>query len=368
MSFIASIGIASPKHHFSQQTIASFMERAMELDYAGHRKLKSIFRSTGIEKRHSVLDDYGKQSGFTFYSNTENFEPFPSTEARLLQFRKHALPLSLEAVEHCLGSQRNQLLQTITHLIVVSCTGMYAPGLDIEIIKSLSLRNNVQRTCINFMGCYAAFNALKLADSICKADAQANVLIVCLELCTLHFQKEGTEDNLLANSLFADGAAAMMVSASPHMGWNLVPELFHNALLIDGTEHMAWNISNFGFEMKLSTYVPDIIRTGIKKMTADLLERVEMKVSDINHFAIHPGGKKILEAIESELGISKELNRPAYSVLSQYGNMSSVTIVFVLYHILKQLTSSDDQGTILSMAFGPGLTLESMLLKIYFHA
>jgi predicted naringenin-chalcone synthase len=93
-----------------------------------------------------------------------------------------------------------------------------------------------------------------------------------------------------------------------------------------------------------------------------------MKVSDINHFAIHPGGKKILEAIESELGISKELNRPAYSVLSQYGNMSSVTIVFVLYHILKQLTSSDDQGTILSMAFGPGLTLESMLLKIYFHA
>lgn len=367
MSFISAIGVAVPEHVFSQPVIASFMERTMQPDYTANRKLHAVFRASGIETRHSVLDDYGKQSDYSFYPNTKNFEPFPSTQARLEAYRKHALPLSLRAIENCLSQQPAINRKDITHLIQVSCTGMYAPGLDIDLIRQLKLNEHVQRTCINFMGCYAAFNALKLADAICKADQHAVVLVVCTELCTLHFQKEPTEDNLLANALFADGAGALLVTSSPQPGWNLVPEHFHNGLAFNGKEHMAWDIGNHGFEMKLSTYVPDTIRTGIKQLTTELLDQFQKNIGDISSFAIHPGGKKILEAIEQELGISQEENKPAYAVLRKYGNMSSATILFVLHHIMQQLQPQDTDKLVLSFAFGPGLTLESMLLKTHYQ-
>jgi predicted naringenin-chalcone synthase len=367
MSFITSIGVARPAHCFDQDTIALFMEKVMKPDYTNGRKLKTIFKSSGIKTRHSVLNDYGKECGFSFFPNTPD-QPFPSTADRIYQYRQHALPLSMEAIKNCLKGKSEQFLSGITHLIVVSCTGMYSPGLDIDLVKSLGLKDTVQRTCINFMGCYAAFNALKFADAICKADAKANVLIICVELCTLHFQHAPTEDNLLANALFADGAGAILVQATPSPGWNLIPEAFHTELAYNGQEHMAWNVGNLGFEMKLSTYVPDIIRAGIRKFTDSLLQQVDKNLHDIAHFAIHPGGKKILEVIEQELGLSKNQNEPAYAVLSQFGNMSSATIVFVLQHIVERLHSTDHHNRVLSFAFGPGLTLESMLLKIHYHA
>jgi predicted naringenin-chalcone synthase len=368
MSYITSIGIATPPNRFDQQTIATFMEKGMALDYESSRKLRTIFRASGIHTRYSVLDDFGRSSGFSFYTDHHDSRPIPSTRQRLLQYQQHALPLSRAAIDDCFQNAAPDITDRITHLIVVSCTGMYAPGLDIELVKSLGLRDSVQRTCINFMGCYAAFNALKVADAFCKAETNANVLVVCVELCTLHFQREGTEDNLLANALFADGAAAMLVSSDPRKGWNLLPERFHNALATTGQEHMAWRIGDLGFEMKLSSYVPDVIRTGIKRLTSALLEQMNKKAEDITFYAIHPGGKKILEAVEEELGVSKEQNAPAYSILSQYGNMSSVTVVFVLHHILHHLSQDDNEATLLSFAFGPGLTLESMLLKTEFHA
>ncbi len=339
----------------------------MQPDYAGGRKLKTFFKYSGIDTRHSVLDDYGKQADFSFYPNTKDLEPFPSTEKRLLEYRKHALPLCVEATTNCFHNDASPaVMKEVTHLIVVSCTGMYAPGLDIDLVKSLGLREDVQRTCINFMGCYAAFNALKVANAICQSEAKANVLIVCVELCTLHFQKEPTEDNMLANALFADGATAMLIKPKTTPGWNFSLEIFHNALAFNGKEHMAWSVGNLGFEMKLSTYVPDVIRVGIKNLTASLLEKVGKNINEVKHFAIHPGGKKILEVIEQELGITKDQNIPAYTILKKYGNMSSATVVFVLNHILNQLKKGDENQSVLSFAFGPGLTLESMLLNIHY--
>lgn len=367
MSFISSIGIAVPEYAFSQPAIASFMERAMQPGYTESRKLHAVFRASGIDTRYSVLDDYGKQDNYSFYPNTENFEPFPSTQHRAEAYRKHALPLSVKAAENCFAQSASVKPKDVTHLIQVSCTGMYAPGLDIDLIRHFYLSESIQRTCINFMGCYAAFNAIKIADAICKSNHQAIVLIVCTELCTLHFQKEPIEDNLLANALFADGAAALLVTSSPQSGWNLSPQAFHNGLAFNGKEHMAWNIGNHGFEMKLSTHIPNTIRTGIKKLTAELLDSLQQNTADIFSYAIHPGGKKILEAVEHELSISREQNEPAYTVLKNYGNMSSVTILFVLHHVVQQLKSQDTEKLILSFAFGPGLTLESMLLKTHYQ-
>lgn len=365
MSFITSIGVAVPQYRFHQDKIASFMEKAMQLDYENSRKLKTIFRSSGITTRHSVLEDYGKQSDYSFYPNLNSTDAFPSTETRLEQFRQNALPLSIKAIQNC-SKGNHQTLAEVTHLIVVSCTGMYAPGLDIDLVKALNLREDVQRTCITFMGCYAAFNAIKAADSFCTSNSKSVVLIVCTEVCTIHFQREATDDNLIANALFADGAGALIVRATPQPGWNLSPEIFHNALAYNGHEHMAWNIGNLGFEMKLSAYVPDVIQKGIKKLTTSLLERVDKRMDEITHFAIHPGGKKILEVIEKELGITREQNESAYSILSEYGNMSSATIIFVMDYILNRLQQKDDGKHMLSFAFGPGLTLESMVMKIQY--
>jgi predicted naringenin-chalcone synthase len=368
MSFITAIGTAVPTNRFSQSTLSEFMVRAMQLDYAGSRKLKTIFRSSGISYRHSVLSDYGKTTDFTFYSNTDDFEPFPSTEKRVAEFQKHAPILSKQAVQNCFSNKKKFNPDSITHLITVSCTGMYAPGLDIDLVKTLGLRTDIHRTAINFMGCYAAFNAIKAADAFCHAQPSACVLIVCTEMCSLHFQKEGTEDNLLANGLFADGAAALLLESNPDQGWSISPVAFHNALSFTAEQHMAWTIGNFGFEMKLSSYVPDVVRGGIHKLTTEMLETLNKKITDIAHFAIHPGGKKILEVIEKELGISKEQNQPAYHVLDNFGNMSSPTVLFVLNEIFKGLISHDKNTYILSFAFGPGLTLESILFKAQYHA
>ena len=367
MSYITAIGTATPPNKFSQSAIAEFMVRAMQLKGDDERKLRALYRATGIESRYSVLNDYGKLKDFDFYSNSPALEPFPSTKKRLEFFQKHALELSLRAVSTCLANMKNLKSADITHLIVVSCTGMYAPGLDIDLVKSLKLNSNIYRTCINFMGCYASFNAIKLADTFCRAQSDAKVLIVCTELCTLHFQKENTENNMLANALFADGSAALLIESQPRNGFNLVPESFYCDLAYDGEQDMAWTIGDLGFEMQLSSYVPEVIRNGIGKLTASLLANISQKLTSISYYAIHPGGRKILEAIEQALHLEKEQNHFAYEVLKKFGNMSSPTVLFVLNEVLKSLREDADGKQILSFAFGPGLTLESMVLKIENH-
>ena len=236
------------------------MVKAMQLNHNESRLLHTIFKASGIEFRHSVLEDYGRDTDFTFYSNSPDFEPFPTTEKRLSIFSKHVLTLSSGAVDNMLRSVPDFDVKEVTHLIVVCCTGMYAPGLDIDLVKKYNLSPSVSRTGINFMGCYAAFNAIKVADAFCHQDENAKVLVVCTELCSLHFQKAPTEDNLLANALFADGSAALIVESKTKANLRLKPENFHTALIAEGGKDMAWTIGDLGFEMKLSTYVPSIIK------------------------------------------------------------------------------------------------------------
>lgn len=364
MSFVTSIGTANPAHALPQSKIADFMVHAMQLGNDDARKLRAVFRASGIDTRHSVLEDYGRTADFNFFENSPALEPFPSTRRRLELYRRHALALSLEAVQHCLSRIPDLRRDAITHLVVVSCTGMYAPGLDIDLVKALGLNSSIARTCINFMGCYAAFNALKLADAACRSTPESKVLIVCTELCSIHFQKENSDDNLLANALFGDGSAAALVEAGPRDGISLELEEYHCELATEGEHDMTWTVGDFGFEMRLSSYVPDIIRSGIRNLMRSLLAKIQRHPSDISFYAIHPGGKKILETIESELGMNREQNRFAYQVLRNYGNMSSPTVLFVLHTLLQELTPADDQRRILSFAFGPGLTLESALFKI----
>ncbi len=190
MSSITAIGTANPPHRFKQSQIADFMVNAMQLAPDDSRRLRAIFNSSGIDYRYSVLEDYGLEKDYTFYANSKDFEPFPSTAKRMSIFRENALDLSVNAVQNMLLTIPDFSPKHVSHLIVVCCTGMYAPGLDIDLVKKLGLASSVQRTGINFMGCYGAFNALKVADAICTADETAKALIVCTEICSIHFQKE----------------------------------------------------------------------------------------------------------------------------------------------------------------------------------
>ena len=363
-AYISAIGLANPPNRISQKQAAEFMVRAHQLEGNAAHRLKALYRATGIGHRYSVIKDYAQPSGdFEFYSNQINLEPFPSTAQRMAIYRPAALKLGLEAIGNCLSNSQISGSQ-ITHLITVSCTGMYAPGLDLDLVKALSLPTKIERTAINFMGCYAAMNALKVGRSICQAQPDANVLILCVEICSIHFQKKATDDYLLSNALFGDGAAAVLLRGHTNDTKALQLVSSYCDLLPSTSDTMAWEIGDLGFEMKLAAYVPDLIGEGIQKLTKDLLEEAQLSSDSVDYYAIHPGGKKILEKAEEALGICREQNQPAHRVLREYGNMSSPTILFVLKEIWDELGDQDREKHILTFAFGPGLTLESMLFKV----
>ena len=195
-----------PAYCHKQMDILQFMQTVYAANEVDKRKMKFLYHQSGIEQRYSVLADYSKPvSDWKFYPQTENLEPFPSLEQRMLVYNKQAPLLSVDAIRDCLNHKYDH--KSITHLITVSCTGMSAPGLDLQLLELLDLDKNISRTSINFMGCYAAIHALKIADSICKSEADAIVLIVCTELCTLHFQREATTDNITSSLLFGDGVS-----------------------------------------------------------------------------------------------------------------------------------------------------------------
>lgn len=361
---ITALGTANPAFKRSQVETAELVVKILNLPPLEKRMLRSIYKSTGIMYRYSVLSDYCKSPGdFEFFPNDSSAE-FPTTAARMKIYKENALDLAIRAIEECFQTSDCVLKSEITHLITVSCTGMYAPGLDIEIVQTLGLESSVKRTAINFMGCYGAFNAMKVAQAICKANSDAKVIIVCIELCTIHFQKDFSLTNLFSNAIFADGAAAMIIEKKSAHKKSLGLETFYCDLLPQTSQEMAWSIADSGFDIVLSSYVPQAIETGIADFFKKLLETQNLTTSDIDIFAIHPGGLKILQACEAALQITPEDNQHSYHVLQNYGNMSSATVIFVLKQIWQTLTLGDHNKNIFSCAFGPGLTLESGIFKI----
>lgn len=366
-AYITSIGTAVPQYKSNQMDIARFMSKAHNFINGKELKLQSLYKATSIETRYSVIEDYSSENGNSFFPNTKNLEPFPSTNDRMKIYKSEAMKLSKKAISDCLDQMAGFEIKEITHLITISCTGMYAPGLDIELVHELGLPSSTKRTAINFMGCYAAINGLKVADAICRSDANAKVLMVAVELCTIHFQKEVTDDNIFANALFSDGAAAVLIEGTPGNGLSLSMEQFVCELDDNSSDDMAWAIGNYGFEMKLSAYVPKVIQSGIRELSASLLENLQKKNIEIDYYAIHPGGKKIVDVIEAELQLAPEHTVYSREVLKNYGNMSSPTVLFVLKQIMNNLSDHDNHKHIMSFAFGPGLTLEGALLGIHYN-
>jgi predicted naringenin-chalcone synthase len=361
LSKIISIGTAVPSHKHKQDDILHFMQHVYAMNEADKRKLKFLYHQSSIEYRHSVIPDYSRNiNDWKFYPHSENLEPFPSLEHRMAWYNKYAAPLSVDAIRDCIANKMSH--KEITHLITVSCTGMSAPGLDLQVMELMDLPKNIFRTSINFMGCYAAIHAMKLADVICKSDEHAKVLIVATELCTLHFQREATTDNIASSLLFSDGAAAAIITSDKNSSKGIQFKNFYSEVLAKGKKDMAWELSSTGFLMTLSGYVPNLIEEDFELLTEKALEKNNLKKEDITDWCIHPGGKKILEAIHKSLHLKNGELDESYDVLKQYGNMSSATILFVLKKIFEK---SDFTGSnvIFGAAFGPGLTMETFVCE-----
>jgi predicted naringenin-chalcone synthase len=302
---------------------------------------------SGITHRYSFLEPLGGGA-----VDTEGFYrlgDFPDTAARMKKFEACAPGLAVEAVEKLLdGEDRAR----ITHVIVTSCTGFSAPGLDLALVERCGLSPSVERTMVGFMGCYAAINALKLARHIVRSEPGARVLAVNLELCTLHLHETADMEEILSFLLFADGCAAALVSADPK---GVAMESFHAALVPDTRELIRWHIRQQGFDMVLSGAVPGAIRTAL----AGSRDAILGGANNVELWAVHPGGRTVLDAVEQAFDLPPAALGASRSVLNDYGNMSSGTVMFVLDNIMRGGGEGGQRGC--AMSFGPGLVAETMM-------
>jgi predicted naringenin-chalcone synthase len=359
MTNLISIGTAVPDYSFQQQDIIPLMLKLYKLDKTESRKLSFQYRLSDIKKRHTIVKDYGNSNsdGWNFIpSNLEN--PFPNLEERMNIYNREALPLSLRAIENCLA-ETDIIPSDITHIISVSCTGMSAPGLDLQITEALNLPPDTYRTSVNFMGCYAAVHAMKQAWQICESSKKAaNVLIVLTEFCSLHFHKDFSPDSASSALLFSDGCAAMLLSNSIKGNLGLQLRDFYSRVIYKGKKDMAWELSSQGFRITLSSYIPEILNEDIQSLTEYAFQHYGITKGKFTHFALHPGGKRILQALQNQLGLTDDQMKYSKHILAEYGNMSSPSVVFVLKEIINSI-SKGETANIFGIALGPGLTMES---------
>ena len=281
----------------------------------------------------------------------------PGTAQRMHAFNRHAGGLSLEAATNALRDG-GVSSGSITHLITVSCTGFHSPGIDLFLIEKLGLSPSVQRTHIGFMGCHAALNGLRVAHAFAEMDPKAVVLVCAVELCSLHMAYGWHPEKVVANALFADGAAAVVASSDPSLSdQSLVLRRSGSTVIPDSADLMHWEIGDHGFAMGLSPLVPETVGAALLPWLRDWLKDQSIDLETITSWAVHPGGPRILSMCAEVLSLDKDLLHDSRSILQEHGNMSSATILFILDRLRRRSTS----GPCLALAFGPGLSAEVAL-------
>ena len=361
-----------------------------DLGRLAQRLVTAAFNLSGIDTRHTVIEELtldAEGAEPQFFDPESQRLLVPSTRVRNELYITEATKLFVEAGRRALAACPGIEAADVTHVVTVSCTGFYAPGPDYMLVRELGLSPGTQRYHLGFMGCYASMPALRTAKQFVEADPNAVVLVVSAELCSLHLRTSNDPDTIVASSLFADGAAAGIVSGrAPEQGeLALSLDLFETVITPIGEGDMAWKIGDEGFEMVLSSYVPHIIDQHIEGALAPLLARDPVLSAAqgpaggqggglgtaVAHWAIHPGGRSILDKTEAKLGLSQAQLAPARETLRRYGNMSSATILFVMKAILEGAASKDavapaasDGERVCAMAFGPGLTVETGLMTV----
>ncbi len=355
---ILALATAVPPHFVTQAEALSKSCMLFDYDPEQRENVTKLYQNSGIEKRHIVTDDYLKPPSERTFLSADYPKTVPGMTARNEFYKREAIQLAQQAAEKALQEWGGDPL-TITHIISVSCTGVVIPGIEFSLMMGLKLNPSLSRLGINFMGCFGAFKGLEVAHALAKGNPQNRILLVCTELCTLHLQADHSQDSLLANTLFADGAAAAIIGCFPTEQekplWEMVKHTSHG--LKDSEQQMRWEASDHGFVMKLSNYVPISISRQIRAFAEGLLgSHTTIENCD---WPIHPGGKAIVQTIEKKLSLTPTQTEASWHTLANYGNMSSATFLFVLDHLRHQ---NQRHPWAAGIGFGPGLSIEGLLL------
>jgi predicted naringenin-chalcone synthase len=361
---LIDISTSSPPYNVTQIKAAEGLKKRMGESPAISRIIDTVSYYSGIENRCVIIPDAEIEIEDKFYSKDGIFIR-PGTKERMLEYEKWSAILAKEAVRKLI-EQTNIDPQSINKIVTISCTGFFAPGLDYVIIKEFKIPASVKRTNIGFMGCAASLIGF---DSVWNTmnsihNSETNSLLISVELCSIHLQAEPTRDNILANMIFADGCAAALFSNSRKYEKKIkLNPCFSSSILFDNSsKYMGWKVGNYGFEMILSSDLPGIIlKEAVPKLKKILISN-GLTSDKINYWALHPGGRAILDALQEGLEISDEKMVPSRNVLKNFGNMSSASILFVLKEIINSGELKKDEN-VCAVAFGPGLTMEVVLLK-----
>jgi predicted naringenin-chalcone synthase len=364
---IRGMGTAVPQHFALQSELAELAHGLAGPGGREDRTLKVLYRRSGVRKRHfTVLDsETGPlEERQSFYeASPPPGHGGPSTAVRMARFERDAPSLGAVASERALADA-GWSASDITHLVTVTCTGFFAPGLDATLIDLLGLPRDVHRTQVGFMGCHGSMNGLRVASSFTGADPEARVLVCSAELCSLHLAYGSDPNDLVANAIFGDGAAAVVGAgaAVPEPSglaaeWTVAANGTY--ILPDSADAMSWRIGDHGFRMTLSARVPDLIQAHLEGWLREWLAAQGMSMQDVASWAIHPGGPRILTAVEEALGLERAASVVPRQVLSEFGNMSSATILF----ILQRMREEGAALPLVALAFGPGLVVEALLVS-----
>ena len=358
---ILGIGTATPPRQITQSDAATLAMGFANAEPGRERTLAAIYRQTKINSRSSVLLEEPGDAAFAqsfFPAAAHGDDAGPTTAERMTRYAQEAGPLAFAAATAALADAGVDNA-AVTHLVTCSCTGFANPGVDLELVRSLGLPAGIARVHVGFMGCHGAFNALAVANAFTAADPSAVVLVVCVELCSLHFQYGTRSDHVVANSIFADVAAAVIAvgdrAPARRDGWRMLGRW--STVLPDSADQMGWVIGDHGFEMSLSARVPDEIAAHLPGIIDTALATHGLARDTVAAWAVHPGGPRVLVSVAAALGLPPQALATSHAVLAEHGNMSSATILFILERMIRRGTA----GPCVAMAFGPGLTAECAL-------
>lgn len=354
---ILSIGTAVPATRIAQPAVRDLFAGQEGIDSRAARIIRAAFDHSAIDQRHTVIPELNVGDEGLFVDESARLRA-PTTGERNAVYRREAPPLFAAAAQDALA--RAGLVPTdITHVITASCTGCFAPGPDFRLVRDLGVPSTVERYHLGFLGCAAAFPALRAAARICAAQPGSIVLVACAELCTLHIRSSTDPEQIVASAVFADGAAAAVVASAPPRVDGPVLDVgdFWTAITSAGESDMDWTIGDRGFEMVLTAEVPRIVGREVRSAVQAALGDAPL-ASAVDAWAVHPGGRSVLDRVEAGLELSLDALARSRAVLREFGNMSSATVLFILQRILEDDVLGD-AARVVGMAFGPGLTVET---------
>ncbi|WP_026673824.1 type III polyketide synthase [Alkalihalobacterium bogoriense] len=360
MPKILSTSIYDPPYEMNQTDITEFAREVFHEDFKDIDRLLQVFSNGEIRKRHFSVP-------LSWHSENHTFEEKNDT------YIKQATEYGKKTIEACVTNhdylQQSIPIEEIDALFFISSTGISTPSIEARIMNTLPFKPTTKRIPIWGLGCAGGAAGLSRAYDYCLAYPKAKVLVLCVELCSLTFQvNDRSKSNVVGTSLFSDGVACALVvgddvQQEQYTGKRAIPQLqgTNSRLLKNSEDIMGWDVKNSGLHVVFSRSIPNLILNWFEPVVSDFLSEFELTSKDIEQFIAHPGGKKVLDAYESALKLSKEKTTPSRYILENYGNMSSPTVLYVLNHVMKQGGQPDQYGLI--AALGPGFSSELLLLQ-----